>query len=149
MKFVLKLFGRADGGYPALDVMIGDAEKILGFWAMPPLTDAGIFSFALDGAIRPLHFKGIVAGYTRFRPPLFTLEKNGIIFSTFGFYGDLSGLIIRFFSAGCPLGGEFLELTGSIGVNGFFWTLPPQLILVKANSPQFNKAIIRFAGKNQ
>ena len=119
MIWLLKLFGRADGGYPALDVMIGDAEKILGFWAMPPLADAGVFSLALNGAIRSLQFKGIISRRTRFRPPFFTLEKNGIIFSAFGFYCDCSGIIIRFFSAGCPYGWEFLELTGSIGVNRF------------------------------
>ena len=117
MKWLLKLFGRADGGYPAFDVMVGDAEKILGFWAMPPLTDAGIFSLALNGTIRSLQFKGIISRCTRFCPPFFTLEKNGIIFSTFGFYCDSSGGIIRFFCAGSPLGWEFLELTGSIGVN--------------------------------
>jgi hypothetical protein len=120
MKWLLKLFGRADGGYPALDVMIGDAEKILGFWAMPPLTDAGVFSLALDGAILSLQFKGIVSSRTRFRPPLFALKKNGIVLGALGYYADLSGLIIGILGAGCSLGWEFLKLTGCIGVNRLY-----------------------------
>jgi len=54
MNWLSKLFGRADGGHPALDIMIGDAEKILGFWAMSSLADAGVLSFYLDGAILSL-----------------------------------------------------------------------------------------------
>jgi hypothetical protein len=100
MEFILKLFGRADSGYPAFDVMVVDAKKILGFWTMSPLTHAGICSLGLGGAVGSLQFKGVVTGGTRFRPPLFTLEKNGVILSAFRFYGDFSGLIIRFFGAG-------------------------------------------------
>jgi len=99
--------------------MIGDAKKILGFLVMPSFTHAGIFSLALDSAIRSFHCEGIVTGGTRFRPPFFTLEKNGVIFSAFGFHGNFSGFIIRLFGAGGSLDREFPELPGSVGINRF------------------------------
>jgi hypothetical protein len=117
MKFVLKLFGRADGGDSAFDVMVVDAKKILGFRTMPALTHAGIFGFALHGAIWPLHFKGIVTGGARFRPPLFTLEKNGIVFGALGCHSNISGLIIGLPGARLPLDRELLEFPGSVGIN--------------------------------
>jgi hypothetical protein len=119
MELTGKLFGGADGGDSALDVMVGDAEEILGFLVMPTLTHAGVRSFALEGAIRSFRFKGIVARSACFRPPLFALEKNGVIFSAFGFHHDFSGLITRFSGTGHSLDREFLERPGSVGINGF------------------------------
>jgi hypothetical protein len=117
MKSILKLFGRADGGYPALDVMVGDAKKILGFFAMPTLTHTSIFSLVLDGSIGSLQFKGIVASRARFRPPLFTLKKNGVVFGALCGHRDCASLIIGILGAGFPLGLEFLKLTRRVGIN--------------------------------
>ncbi len=117
MKLILKLFGRTDGGHTAFDVMVVDAKKILGFRAMPTLTHAGIFSLALDGAIRSLQFKGIVTGCARFRPPLFTLEKNGVIIGALGGHSNCARVIIGLLGAGFPLNREFLEHPGSVGIN--------------------------------
>ena len=117
MKWLLKLFGRADGGHSAFDVIVADAKKILGSLVMATLAYAGILSLALDRAIRSFHFKRIVTGCACFRPPFFTLEKNGIIFGALGCYADCSGFVIRFFGTGCSLGWEFLKLTGRVGIN--------------------------------
>jgi hypothetical protein len=119
MKLIGKLFGGADGGDSALDVMVGDAEEIPGFFFMPTLTHAGVCSFALEGAILSFRFKGIVARSARFRPPLFALEKNGIVLGAFGFHHNFSGLIFRVFGAGHSLDRDFLELPGSVGINSF------------------------------
>ena len=119
MLSVLKLFACADGSHPALDVMVGDAKKILCFFAMPTFTHAGVFSLALDGAIRSLQFKGIVTGSTRFSPPLFALEKNGVVLGALSYYADLSRFIIGVLSAGCPLSRKFFELPGRVRINSF------------------------------
>lgn len=119
VKFILKLFGRTDGGHSAFDVMVGDAKKILGFLAMPTLTYAGIFSLALDGAIRSLQFKRIVTSSTRFRPPFFALEKNGVVLGALSCYADFSSLIIGVLGAGYSLGWKFLELPGRVGIYSF------------------------------
>ena len=119
MLSILKLFACADGSHPALDVMVGDAKKIFGFFAMPPLTHAGVFSFALDGAIRSLQLESIVTGSTRFSPPFFALEKNGVVLGALSYYADLSRFIIGVLGAGCPLRRKFLELPGRVGIYSF------------------------------
>jgi len=119
VKLILELFAGADGGHPAFNVMVGDAKKILGSRAMSTLAHAGIFSFPLDGSIRAFHFKRIVTGSARFRPPLFALEKNGIIFGALGFHHDFSRLILRLFGTGGSFSRELLDLPGSVGIYGF------------------------------
>jgi hypothetical protein len=119
MKLILKLFVRADGGDSAFDVVAGDAKEILGQLAMATLTHTGICRLVLDGAILSCQFKGIVAGCARFRPPIFTLEKNGIVFGAFGFHGNFAWVIIGFPGAGLPLGLEVFEFPGGVGVNSF------------------------------
>jgi hypothetical protein len=116
---MLKLFGGADGGYTAFDVMVGDAKKIFGSRTMSTLAHTGILGFALNRTVRALHFKRICASGACFRPPLFALEKNGIIFGALGCHGNFSGLISRLLGAGCSFSREFLELSGSVGIYGF------------------------------
>ena len=99
--------------------MIGDAKKILGLFAMPPLTHAGVFSLALDGAIRSLQLERIVTGSTRFSPPFFALKKNGVVLGALGYYADFPMLAIGIFGVGYSLSREFLELPGRVGIYSF------------------------------
>ena len=119
MKSKIRLFGRADGRHPAFNIMVGDAKKILGLWAMPTLADTGVLCLALDGAILSLQCKRVLAGSARFRPPCFALEKNRVVFGTFGFYGKFPRLSAGLLGAGCALGRKIFKLTRSIGVNRF------------------------------
>ena len=84
---------------------------------MPTLADTGILSLALDGAILSLQCERVRAGSARFRPPFLALEKHGVVFGAFGFYGKFPRFIVGLLGAGCALGREIFKLTGSIGVN--------------------------------
>jgi hypothetical protein len=115
----IELFAGANSGHAAFDVVVGDAKKVLGTRSMSPLTHTGILGFTLNSTILSLHFKRIFTGSTCFRPPLFALKENGIIFRALGCDGYMPRLIVCLFGAGFSFGREFLELPGSARIYGF------------------------------